>query len=230
MFTWDQNCQTDSLTVALNLEALAWRKRQFSRSLPLSLFHLGGSQSTPSTPDGCVLCEHPGSRLVGGLVGPSWFCWCCVAGSGCFGCAGPAPSPKIDNCCRIGVEKKHLHHCPAVLSHHRMSYLGGNQSTHTESRQRHVWCIFHHHCCHITACLIFRLVHFCQRGKRPQGASGCCFKWRLCFFEGGEPARIPPFRGLSTNMASLPTSQNHKHDDSSIPGALRSLKLHHCDL
>ena len=155
---------------------------------------------------------------------------CCVAGSGCFGCAGPAPSPKIDNCCRIGVEKKHLHHCPAVLSHHRMSYLGGNQSTHTESRQRHVWCIFHHHCCHITACLIFRLVHFCQRGKRPQGASGCCFKWRLCFFEGGEPARIPPFRGLSTNMASLPTSQNHKHDDSSIPGALRSLKLHHCDL
>ena len=123
LFTRDQNCQTDSLTVALNLEALAWRKRQFSRSLPLSLFHLGGSQSTPSTPDGCVLCEHPGSRLVGGLVGPSWFCWCCVAGSGCFGCAGPAPSPKIDNCCRIGVEKKHLHHCPAVLSHHRMSYL-----------------------------------------------------------------------------------------------------------
>ena len=116
MFTRDQNCQTDSLTVALNLEALAWRKRQFSRSLPLSLFHLGGSQSTPSTPDGCVLCEHPGSRLVGGLVGPSWFCWCCVAGSGCFGCAGPAPSPKIDNCCRIGVEKKHLHHCPAVTS------------------------------------------------------------------------------------------------------------------
>ena len=171
----------------------------------MGLVHLGGSQSTPSTPDGCVLCEHPGSRLVGGLVGPSWFCWCCVAGSGCFGCAGPAPSPKIDNCCRIGVEKKHLHHCPAVLSHHRMSYLGGNQSTHTESRQRHVWCIFHHHCCHITACLIFRLVHFCQRGKRPQGASGCCFKWRLCFFEGGEPARIPPFRGLSTNMAALPT-------------------------
>ena len=109
MFTWDQNCQTDSLTVALNLEALAWRKRQFSRSLPLSLFHLGGSQSTPSTPDGCVLCEHPGSQLVGGLVGPFWFCWCCVAGSGCFGCVRPAPSPgkpllAASTICDVGVE------------------------------------------------------------------------------------------------------------------------------
>ena len=73
--------------------------------------------------------------------------------------------------------------------------------------------------------------HFCQRGKRPQGASGCCFKWRLCFFlrAGSRP-------GFHLSGASPPTwrrsqlRQNHKHDDSSIPGALRSLKLHQCDL
>ena len=46
---------------------------------------------------------------------------------------------------------------------------------------------------------------FVNGEKGPKGPQVVVLSGVCVFFEGGEPARIPPFRGLSTNMAALPT-------------------------
>ena len=133
----------------------------------------------------------------------------------------------------IGVEKKHPHHCPRqVQSPPSSSYL---RLLRTLLRMRRTtWLGTILICSPIMFLMILRtsLARLCQKshqivpgdiptfvGRRKEAR-----RW-LCFLEGEEMARIPPFRASLPIWLPLPVAATHNHiyDDYDHTAAFQSL-------